>query len=114
MVAAQRARDAMLADGMITHADGDGAVLVAGNGHVRADLAVPVYLRRRAPDMTSTSIAFTEVLDGKIAPEDYVPSGSGKNPVYDYLWFTPRSQGQDPCVGFEDSLRSLEHSHIQD
>ena len=50
MAAAQRYRDAHMADcphrGSARHGS---AILIAGNGHVRADRGVPWHIRQRAP-----------------------------------------------------------------
>ncbi|MDQ4146145.1 MAG: ChaN family lipoprotein [Pseudomonadota bacterium] len=107
MIAAQRARDASLADGLIEHANRNGAVLIAGSGHVRNDYATPAYLHRRAPDKAVLSVAFTEIVDDKREPQDYLPATSTHAPVFDYLWFTPRAGGQNPCAQFKKHLRTL-------
>jgi uncharacterized iron-regulated protein len=107
MVAAQRARDAWLADGLIVNDGGGGAVLIAGSGHVRNDFAVPAYLRRRATDQTIASVAFTEVTDRMDEPEQYATALGAKSSTFDFLWFTPRSQTRDPCSQFEQALREL-------
>ncbi len=114
MVAAQRARDATFADTLLAQNlvednddDTDGAILIAGNGHVRNDFAVPAYLRRRAPATTTASVAFTEVAAGQTAPGDYLPAAADDRATFDYLWFTPGSQPQDPCAAFEQRLRKL-------
>src|ERR1700690_1575480 len=64
LVLAQRVRDAAMAQALVDAATGDGAILIAGNGHVRNDLGVPRYLQ--APgmpgDRTSTlSVGWIEV-----------------------------------------------------
>jgi uncharacterized iron-regulated protein len=89
MVAAQRARDAKLAEALLAP-DRNGAVLIAGNGHVRRDLGVPLYL----PGDGATNIGFIEVEPGKAHPRDY-----GELP-FDYVWFTARTERPDPCEAF--------------
>jgi uncharacterized iron-regulated protein len=98
MVLAQRARDAALADGMLATAR-DGAVLIAGSGHVRADRGVPSYLRARAPEASIATLAPLEVRDGWTRPEDYEAAYGGRLP-YDWVWFTPRMNDVDPCASF--------------
>ena len=50
MAVAQRYRDAHMADVLLGVAQRHGsAILIAGNGHVRADRGVPWHLRQRAP-----------------------------------------------------------------
>lgn len=98
MVLAQRARDAMLADSMVS-AERDGAVLIAGAGHVRTDRGVPIYLRARERAATVAVLAPLEVSDRWIRPEDYGEAFGGKLP-YDWVWFTPRIDDVDPCERF--------------
>jgi uncharacterized iron-regulated protein len=96
---AQRARDAVMADILLRHRQ-EGAVLIAGAGHARRDLAVPLYLRARAPDAGVVSIALTEVepgIDAAAAYETASATGPGDT-VFDYLWFSPRAERDDPCV----------------
>jgi hypothetical protein len=80
----------------------DGAVLIAGAGHVRRDIAVPIYLRARAPGASVVSIAFTEVQAGTEDAGAYETSAEAgpSDPVFDYLWFSPRAERKDPCAGF--------------
>jgi uncharacterized iron-regulated protein len=97
MVLAQRARDAMLADSLMTSAR-DGAVLIAGAGHVRTDRGVPVYLRTRDPGARIAVVAPLEVRDEWRQPADY--AGPGGRLPYDWVWFTPRMEDVDPCARF--------------
>lgn len=103
MLAAQRARDALLADALLRNAK-DGAVLIAGLGHVRTDYAVPLYLRRRAGQAVALSVGFIEVDPARLSVEDYADVGP-----FDFLWFTRRVQTPDPCEAFKDSLKRLRH-----
>jgi hypothetical protein len=97
---AQRARDATMADSLLAYR-ARGAVLIAGAGHVRRDLAVPLYLRARAPEARIASIALTEVIPGRNSPAGYevAAAGDGTQPVFDYLWFAPPADRDDPCAG---------------
>jgi uncharacterized iron-regulated protein len=99
MAAAQRARDATLAESLLG-AGRDGAVLIAGNGHVRRDLAVPLYLAARAADKRSCSVGILEVESGTETPRDYARSAASRIPLYDFVWFTPRWERPDPCAAF--------------
>ena len=91
MVAAQRARDANMAQALQAHAP---AVLIAGNGHVRRDFGVPHYLAHYPEGDNARVVGFVEVDAGKPAPTDYVTAGA---PEYDYIVFTPRTPRPDPC-----------------
>lgn len=89
MVAAQRARDAQLAEALRRPAK-DGVVLIAGNGHVRSDIGVPYYLPREGV----LNVGLVEVEPGKTRPQDYGPL------PFDYAWFTARTERPDPCEAF--------------
>jgi uncharacterized iron-regulated protein len=91
MVAAQRARDAIMAQTLQAHAS---AVLIAGNGHVRRDFGVPHYLAHYPQGDDVRVVGFIEVDDAQQAPADYVNAGA---PEYDYIAFTPRTLRPDPC-----------------
>jgi len=96
MARIQRLRDAFMADGMLT-AKGEKAVLIAGNGHVRADRGVPWYLRRRAPDSGVAVIMLVELNENGAAAADYVQTGPDGAPLADFIWLTPRAERPDPC-----------------
>jgi uncharacterized iron-regulated protein len=106
MIAAQRARDAQMADSLLG-AQADGAVLVAGAGHVRTDRGVPAFLRLRDPQAPVAALAFLEVRPGAATPGDYAARFEGRLP-FDFVWFTPRADDEDPCARFEKSLQRLQ------
>jgi uncharacterized iron-regulated protein len=91
LVLAQRSRDAMLAIALGS-APG-GAVLIAGNGHVRRDVGVPLYLPAGS---TALSVAFVETRDGESDPREYARGVAGEA-AYDYVWFTSPQPRPDPC-----------------
>lgn len=101
MVAVQVARDAQMADALASAGTGDGAVLIAGAGHVRTDRGVPARLTVRRPGASVVALAFEEVHDGRSDPRDYLT-----RPV-DYAWFTPRADSVDPCERFRGPLDRL-------
>lgn len=86
MALAQRARDAAMALALASAAGP--AVLIAGNGHVRRDLGVPLYLPPRASVL---SVGFLETRAGEADPRAYEPG------AYDYVWFTAPQPRPDPC-----------------
>jgi len=99
MSAAQRYRDAYLADALLAAAQKHGsAILIAGNGHVRSDRGVPWYLRLRAPRTRAVSLLLIEVEDGRTDPATYVPRDPDGERAADYLVFTPRGERSDPCA----------------
>jgi uncharacterized iron-regulated protein len=89
---AQRARDAALASTLLETGGGP-AILLAGNGHVRRDYGVPVLLACEAPRARVVSIGFMELAAGER------PDAEAWRGVYDYLWFTPAAERDDPCAG---------------
>jgi uncharacterized iron-regulated protein len=97
MVTAQRARDAHMAERLLA-TGADGAVLIAGAGHVRTDRGVPVYLAARAPGAAVASVAFIEVAPGRTAPDDYAERYGVARLPFDLVWFPARADESDPCA----------------
>ncbi|HET9749694.1 MAG TPA: ChaN family lipoprotein [Casimicrobiaceae bacterium] len=107
LVEGERMRDAAMAQALVDAATDDGAILIAGDGHVRANLGVPVYLHAPGlPGATATSISVGFV-------ESDAPPGTpvaldahlvvqlvAEHPGFDYLWVTPRIARADPCAEF--------------
>lgn len=97
MAAAQRARDDALAQAMVAMHQRTGlpVVLLAGNGHLRNDLAVPVWLRQRAPQSRIMSVAILE----QGTPQSFDPEA-----VYDaFAWVAPEAR-PDPCIALRQKL----------
>lgn len=101
MALAQRARDAHLADRMLAADTGDGAILIAGAGHVRNDRGTPTYLARREPGRPVLSIGLVEVSPDARQLQDYAASFDAAQLPFDYVWFTPATQREDPCAAFQ-------------
>ena len=101
MVRAQRARDAQMAERLVA-GQRDGAVLIAGTGHVRTDRGVPTYLAMRAPGTAVASVAFVEVAADRTALADYAERFGGRRLPFDYVWFTVRADDVDPCTRFRE------------
>jgi uncharacterized iron-regulated protein len=95
---AQRYRDAYMAaqlvDAAKTYA---GAVLLAGNGHVRADRGVPWHLKRMAPDKHMLVVTFAQAGSEHAKSLFYVQRDSAGRPIADYVVITPRVERPDPC-----------------
>jgi uncharacterized iron-regulated protein len=90
MVRAQRARDARLAEVVLqARVAGRQPVLLAGNGHVRTDLGVPLHLRDIAG---SAKIFAVGLLEAPASPDD------GR---FDAVRITEAQERPDPC----ESLR---------
>ncbi len=106
MVLGQRARDAELAGRLASADRGQGAVLVAGTGHVRTDRGVPTYLASDAPGRAVLAIAFLEVSPRRLAAEAYASEfGSGGTLPLDYAVFTPGAERPDPCAAFKRRVK---------
>jgi uncharacterized iron-regulated protein len=99
----QIARDAALADGLLTAADrAEGsAVLIAGSGHVRRDRGVPLHLARRGVPASVAVLAPIEVRTGAITPADHTVAFGVSRLPFDFVWFTPRRERDDPCNSFK-------------
>jgi uncharacterized iron-regulated protein len=102
----QRLRDATLAEGLVAADVGDGAVLIAGNGHVGHDRGAPWYLRERAIEGGVLVLALREVEDGRLTADEYVERDPEGAPVADYVWFTPRDNDRDHCAALADHLKA--------
>jgi len=98
MALAQRYRDAHMAAALADAARAHGsAILLAGNGHVRTDRAVPWYLARLAPDRKVLAVALMEVEDGATDAAALVPLDPQGRPAADFVVLTPRTSRPDPC-----------------
>lgn len=84
MAKAQIARDVVMAETLRTHA-ASGIVLIAGNGHVRGDIAVPFWLRRDG--LAPRAVGFLE------------PSSDPA--AFDDVQRIPATERPDPCAGFK-------------
>jgi len=105
MVVVQWARDAQLARALVeAEAKAGSAVLIAGNGHSRNDRAVPLHLAHLAPGAGVRAVAFIEVDVTALVPEAYIEAGDAALP-YDYVYFTPRVDEDDPCAGLKERMQ---------
>lgn len=108
MVSVTLAKDAVMAARLIEGAalpDRGSAVLIAGDGHVRADRGVPWHLAGFAPDASVVTVGIVEVVAGRDGPADYAEIFDGTVLPYDFVWFTPRVDDEDPCEVFAEQLR---------
>jgi uncharacterized iron-regulated protein len=101
LVLAQRMRDATMAQALVDAETGDGSILIAGDGHVRADLGVPVYLHapgQREAGARSLSVGFVEASMEEERAADFPQRIVAERPGFDYVWFTPPAAREDPCA----------------
>ncbi|MBI1384776.1 MAG: hypothetical protein GC150_07700 [Rhizobiales bacterium] len=97
MVSVQRYRDGWMAAALVAADAGGGAVLIAGNGHVRDDRGVAWYLRRLAPTRHIVSVVVIEVSADAMDPAGYVPRDPQGRAAADFAVFVPRAERADPC-----------------
>jgi uncharacterized iron-regulated protein len=92
MARGQFARDAVMAE-VLRREGASGAVLLAGNGHVRRDIGVPRWLTEQ-PNGSVLAVGFLES-DGKSAerPPERLP--------FDAVVFTAAAPRADPCKAFK-------------
>ncbi|MFK7890488.1 MAG: ChaN family lipoprotein [Granulosicoccus sp.] len=110
MQSAQRARDGAMADAMLSNPDSSqGAVLIAGNGHVRNDWGVSAVLEKslktHSPNATVLSIAQIEVSEKHKQISGYTDFQSDP-PIYDFIVFTPQSEIKDHCAELQKRFGS--------
>ncbi|HVO91062.1 MAG TPA: ChaN family lipoprotein, partial [Casimicrobiaceae bacterium] len=105
LVLAQRTRDAAMAQALIDSANADGAILLAGNGHVRRDLGVPVYLT--GIDAASIlSVGFIEVSDEDRRAADFPRNVARDEPGFDIMVLTGKVDRGDPCEAMKQFRRA--------
>jgi len=106
MLVIQRVRDAHMAARLeeVPQGSPDGAVLIAGSGHVRNDWAVPRYLKRHG--RSSTSVAFVEVASAKKdGVQNAMLTDSELQALpYDYVILTPSPDREDFCAELKKRL----------
>ncbi|MFW2371763.1 MAG: ChaN family lipoprotein [Gammaproteobacteria bacterium] len=104
MILAQRVRDAMMSLSLL-RSDKEHRVLIAGSGHVRNDRGVPIYLAARDPKASIITIGFTEVIEDNYHVDGYTERWGTASMPFDYVWFTPRFNRDDPCEQFSRMLK---------
>jgi uncharacterized iron-regulated protein len=106
MLRAQRAADGAFAKAITSANPNEGAVLIAGAGHVRKDWAVSHILREKAPEAGVVSIAFVEVDPKRTTPSAYMEALPGLEKPFDFIYLTPRANLIDHCAELEKQLKS--------
>jgi uncharacterized iron-regulated protein len=104
LVEFQRARDGQLARALMDAARRDGAVLIAGAGHVRRDVGVPAALAHLEPEARLASLALVEVDASAPDPQRLLAERFGDPAPFDYVWFTERAPRADPCEAMRRHL----------
>jgi uncharacterized iron-regulated protein len=104
LVQVQRGRDAALAQALVDAPGGGGAddeglqaVLIAGAEHARRDRGAARALARLEPGADVVSVAFLEVDAEQEDLRADLEARYGSEPVFDYVWYTPRASDEDYC-----------------
>jgi uncharacterized iron-regulated protein len=92
MRTAQEVRDAAMTQALLAASAGGPAWLIAGNGHVRSDIAVPRLLRAAAPGRRILVVGLLE------RNPDGTPPDRADQERYDLVIVTPRTERTDPCA----------------
>lgn len=111
MTRIQRAKDGSMADALLNARSQDGAILIAGNGHVRKDRGVPLVLRKSSQTNTArikeiVSIGLIEVRENILDPKQYELQNPEGEILYDIVIFTPKADITDHCVAMRKQFKS--------
>lgn len=105
MVRVQRLRDALLAAGLtVALAGKDRAFLIAGAGHVRKDLGVPVYLRYAGVSGVR-AVAMVESTGEDASLESYRQEYGAR---FDYLVVTEALPAEDHCAELRSHFKTAQ------
>jgi uncharacterized iron-regulated protein len=105
MTLVQRTRDALLASRLHEAiASGRGALLVAGNGHIRRDRGVAAQLAR-AYGTKALAVGLLEVRGELTTPSAYAKAFDARALPFDYVWFTPRANDVDHCAELREHMK---------
>jgi len=114
MATVMTARDAQMAEALrrgAALAGQDGAVLITGKGHTRIDRGVPFHLRRADAAAAVVSLGLFEVAEGAHEPADYAAFLGAAALPFDFVWFTPIADPEDPCAKFAEQLNQARDRH---
>lgn len=108
MAEVQRYRDATMADALLSSGDHKGAILIAGNGHIRSDRAVPYFLRARGIASSQiATVAIVEVSEKETDAAAYLPTAPDNTAAADFVIFTPRLDRPDPCERMKQQFEAM-------
>ena len=117
MATVMTARDAQMAEALrrgAALAGHDGALLIAGKGHTRNDRGVPLHLRRADAAAAIVSLGLFEVVEGARKPADYAAFLGTAALPFDFVWFTPIADPENPCAKFAEQLKQARDRHEND
>lgn len=97
MVEGQRIRDTAMSVNLF-EINADLKLLITGSGHARKDRGIPIYLHSQDSDANVISIAMLEVEKGANVVAQYTERWDSNSLPFDYVWFTARTEREDPCI----------------
>ena len=100
MALGQRLRDATMAHSLLK-SQSSIKVLIAGLGHVRNDLAVPIYIGNNK----LLSVGFIEVEQDVNKPVAYAKTWNTQTLPFDIVWFTPQVKREDMCEKIKEHFK---------
>jgi len=101
MLLGQRLRDATMAHSLLKSQSAV-SVLIAGLGHARNDLAVPVYI----DSDKIMSVGFIEVEQHINEPAAYAKVWNTESLPFDIVWFTPQVKRKDMCEQIKQHFKN--------
>ena len=105
MILGQRLRDAIMAHSLLK-IPSPVKVLIAGLGHTRNDLAVPLYLKSNKV----LSVGFIEVEDNINNVAEYAKSWDTETLPFDIVWFTPQVKRENMCDQIREHMKNKKKS----
>lgn len=79
-------------------------VMIVGFGHLRHSMGIPERVAYLRPETKQINFAMMEISQEPSSLESYLPefeiNGRTFRQDFDYLWFTPRQEMEDPCKAF--------------
>ncbi len=103
MAVAQRTRDDRIARALVEARDRTGlpVVLLAGNGHLRRDIGVPLHLSALRPGARIVSVAMLE----RGAADDEAVASASSRPPFDLVIRTAAQTREDPCAALRERMQ---------
>ena len=85
-----------------------------GRGRPRNGVGRPLHLRRWDPAAAIVSLGLFEVVEGARGPADYAAFLGTAALPFDFVWFTPIADPENPCAKFAEQLKQARDRHEND
>lgn len=108
MVTAQIAKDAHMAHELHKEIQGKRGIVLSGNGHIRKDWGIPVFLKKLRPKSKMSVISIIEVEEKKLDPSQYLEASASFS---DYVIFTAAYSRTDPCERMKKFHDKMKKKH---